>query len=211
MNGLRKKIRTILKEYWSADEYPEFTDGQFNPLFKNRPYLPTMNMNTAPLSEDENIPEQLEKRQLPIEYDYMWGDYIKSLGDSVTQIMPNIGLEAIQNTNTKDLVRVLAEKYPELYDEFAEWIYKQLHGQISEAEISYEEINKKDLPYKFPELFDDFIQSKTEAEIREVAPTIDLRQEPEDLMVDMDKNYPSLFDNFADWLFNREQNQTTFK
>lgn len=118
-----------LNEWWSADEYPEFTDGQFNPLFKNRAYPAQINMNTAPLAE---------------------------------------------------------------------------------TEISSDDLHKKDLPYQFPELFEDFVQAKTEAEIREIAPAIDLNQNPISLMADMEKNYPSLFDNFADWLYNRERNQTTF-
>jgi hypothetical protein len=82
---------------------------------------------------------------------------------------------------------------------------------LDEAEISSEEINKKKLPYRFFELFDDFVIEKTESEIREIAPTIDLSQRPDLLMMSLETNYPELFDSFADWLFNKEKNQTTFK
>ena len=112
----------------TADEYPDFFDGQNNPLFKNSAYPPVMNTNDKPLSE---------------------------------------------------------------------------------TEISNEELHKKDLPYRFSHLFDDFVTEKTEAEIREIAPTIDLNQNPGMLMMNLETNYPSLFDNFADWLFNREKKKTT--
>lgn len=118
-----------LQEFWSANEYPEFTDGQFNPTFHNRPYLPAMNMNTAPLS--------------------------------------------------------------------------------NESVMTPEEINKKKLPYRFPEMFDDFVIEKTEAEIREIAPNIDLNQAPKVLIKDLEKNYPSIFDDFAEWIFNQQKNKTT--
>lgn len=80
---------------------------------------------------------------------------------------------------------------------------------IKETEISPEEINKKDLPYKFSNLFDDFVREKTEAEIREIAPTLDLSQKPALLMMNIETNYPDLFDSFADWIFTHEKNQTT--
>lgn len=118
-----------LQEFWSANEYPEFTDGQFNPTFHNKPYPPAMNMNTAPLS--------------------------------------------------------------------------------NESVITSEELNKKKLPYMFPEMFDDFLIEKTEAEIREIAPTIDLNQPIKKLLKDLEENYPSIFDDFADWIFNKQKNKTT--
>jgi phosphoribosylpyrophosphate synthetase len=80
---------------------------------------------------------------------------------------------------------------------------------IHETEISSEEINKKELPYRFSHLFDDFVTEKTEAEIREIAPTLDLNQKPGMIIMNLETNYPSLFDNFADWLFNKEKKQTT--
>lgn len=111
-------------------EYPDFFDGQNNPLFANRAYPPVVNINDKPLSE---------------------------------------------------------------------------------TEISSEEINKKELPYKFSNLFQDFLFEKTEAEIREIAPTINLQQNPHALIIDMEKNYPSLFDTFAQWIFDKEKSNTTFK
>lgn len=115
-----------LNEFISADEYPDFFDGQFNPSM--HAYPPVQNMNNQPLAE---------------------------------------------------------------------------------TEISSEEINKKDLPYKFSHLFDDFVTEKTEAEVREIAPTIDLNQKPVLLMMSLEVNYPSLFDTFADWLFEKEKSKTT--
>jgi len=117
--SLWAKRKPELKEFISADEYPDFKDGQFNPLMRNRAYPPTMNMNTMPLSEEE---------------------------------------------------------------------------------ISQEELNKKDLPYKYSNLFNDFVSEKTEKEIREIAPSLDLNQNKNRLIMNIEKNYPSLFDNFAEWL-----------
>lgn len=119
-----------LDEFISPKEYPEFTDTQFNPLFKNRPYPPQMNMNALPLSEEETL--------------------------------------------------------------------------------SIDELNKKELPYKYPEMIDDFIREKTEGEIREIAPTIDLNQKPIMIVRELSKNYFSLFDNFAEWIYEKKKNNTTF-
>lgn len=122
MENLRKLIRQILKEDWkhlTADEYPDFFDGQANPLFQNRAYPPTMNMNNQPLGE---------------------------------------------------------------------------------TIMSQEELNIKDLPFQHPEMFADYVRLKTEPEIREIAPELSLKQEPEALMKDIQQNYPALFDSFAEWL-----------
>lgn len=87
---------------------------------------------------------------------------------------------------------------------------KNMNNQpLAETEISSEEINKKDLPYKFSHFFDDFVSEKTEVEIREIAPTIDLNQKPSLLMMSLEVNYPSLFDMFAEWLFEKEKSKTT--
>ena len=87
---------------------------------------------------------------------------------------------------------------------------KKINNQpLAENIISSEEINKKELPYIFSHLFDDFVTEKTEVEVRVIAPTIDLNQKPSLLMMSIEINYPSLFDTFADWLFDREKNVTT--
>lgn len=280
-----------LNEWLSADEYPEFDDGQFNPIFKNRPYLPSMNMNTAPLSEDSAEPQVIQKLALPLEYHYMWGDFLASKGDTIKDIMPNIVKQGIQNVNTRSLVYDMQNKNPELYQDFANWIDQQLHGEpvisedeisptitqfllnklraydaqhkgggkygdayeahgktyeftqdetvakqakkdsnkvsknefkpnqwayiitlnkeLSESEITPEEVNKKQLPYKFADLFDDFVTQKTEPEIRAIAPNLDLNQDPGVLISDLEKNYPSLFDEFADWIYNTQKDKTT--
>lgn len=112
-----------INEFISADEYPDFLDGQFNPSMEDMPYPPVMNMNTMPLSEDE---------------------------------------------------------------------------------ISQEELAKKDLPYKHSNLFHDFVLSKTEKEVREIAPGLDLNQNQNLLVMTIEKEYPSLFDNFAEWLADRK-------
>ena len=117
-----------LEEYWSADEYPEFTDGQFNPTFKDRAYLPTMNMNTAPLAEDADMPPTIEKLQLPLEYDYMWGDFLAAQGGDIAKILPQVAQQGVQS-NTRALVRQLAIDSPDVFQKFANWIYEQLHGQ----------------------------------------------------------------------------------
>lgn len=114
-----KKTNKPLKEFTSAGTYPDFKDSQFNPLMKDRAYPPKMDMNTAPLAEDE---------------------------------------------------------------------------------ITQEELTKKDLPYKYSNLFQDFVLEKTEKEIREIAPGLDLNQNKNRLIITLEKKYPSLFDNFADWL-----------
>ena len=81
---------------------------------------------------------------------------------------------------------------------------------IKETIISNEDLNKKQLPHKHPELFSQFVKEKTEDEIKEIAPSIDLSQEPAYLIKNLETNYPALFDSFADWLFENFKNQTTF-
>lgn len=81
---------------------------------------------------------------------------------------------------------------------------------LAEDIINNEELNKKQLPYKHPELFHQFVKEKTEDEIKEIAPSIDLSQEPSYLIKNLETNYPALFDSFADWLFENFKNQTTF-
>lgn len=80
---------------------------------------------------------------------------------------------------------------------------------IKEMEISPEELNKKQLPYKNQDLFDDYVLEKTEAEIREIAPTLDLNQRPDLLIKTIETKHPELFDNFAEWLSNKIQPETT--
>lgn len=108
-----------MMEFLSADEYPDFLDGQNNPFMYGKAYPPVMNMNAAGLSEEE---------------------------------------------------------------------------------ISQEELSIKDLPLKHSNVFHDYVFDKTEAEIREIAPTINLDMNPHALVLYIEKNNPDLFDSFAEWL-----------
>ena len=94
------------------------------------------------------------------------------------------------------------------------WMTDEKHPEgvetIKETIISNEDLNKKQLPHKHPELFSQFVKEKTEDEIKEIAPSIDLSQEPAYLIKNLETNYPALFDSFADWLFENFKNQTTF-
>jgi len=92
--------------------------------FSGKPFTGVKAIKEIELSSDE-----LNKKELPIKYHYKWGDFIQSKGAAVREIMPNIGTQAISNVNTNALVRDLAEKEPAVYDEFAEWIYQDLHSK----------------------------------------------------------------------------------
>lgn len=339
-----------LNEFIKSNPYPEFTDGQFNPLFKNRPYPPDANMNTAPLSElygKPNIsPEaikyllnkmkisnatylgsgasgdayQFDNRVIKFTKDikearfaqklagknfahianiYKVSRYAEKAGDWIYIILMEklqplteeykkiyflyekvfSAYEEFVGTTGQDIPFEYALKNadaPEFDDFFETWkrrhikehmqdfiqidkqveetkkevqkvmkdsVYGNLHDlhsgniglkpngnlaffdmrwhgfsghpekmkTISETEISQEEINKKELPFKFPELFDDFVLAKTEPEIREVAPDINLNKSPELIIMDLQTNYPSLFDNFAEWIFDNQKSNTTFR
>ena len=71
---------------------------------------------------------------------------------------------------------------------------------LAEEEISQEELDVRDLPLKYSNLFDDYVLIKTEAEIREIAPGLDLNQNPHRLILKIQKNHPELYDSFAEWL-----------
>ena len=65
-----KKRKPEIFEFLSADEYPDFLDGQFNPFMAGKPYPPKMNMNPSinPLAEEEISQEELDVRDLPLKY-----------------------------------------------------------------------------------------------------------------------------------------------
>lgn len=71
---------------------------------------------------------------------------------------------------------------------------------LKETDINTD-VEKKHLPYKHPELLQRFISFETEANIRSVAPEINLQRPPLEIIKDFDHFYPSLFDNFAEWIF----------
>jgi hypothetical protein len=71
---------------------------------------------------------------------------------------------------------------------------------LGEEEISQDEIDIRDLPLKHSNMFDDFVTEKTESEIREIAPLIDLGMNPHALVLHLEKNSPDLYDSFAQWL-----------
>ena len=125
---LQSSIPNIELQEWkfTADEYPDFMDTQYNPAMANRPYPPLANVNSSPLAED--IDQDVEKRHLP---------------------------------------------------------------------------------YKHPELLQRFINLETEANIRSVAPEINLQRPPLEIIKDFDHFYPSLFDNFAEWIFTLSGDQIT--
>lgn len=132
---------------------------------------------------------------------------------------PNIP-DSVQNINLKQEDRLSRNDYPNFFDSQFNKDLKNTpfppvanvnNAPLREDVIDNEELNKKDLPHKFPELFKDFVKEKTDAEIKEIAPAIDFSQEPEYLVRNLETNYPALFDNFSDWLFDRKKNQTTFK
>lgn len=331
-----QKINKTLREFTSAGAYPDFKDGQFNPLMKDRAYPPTMNMNTAPLSEDreelgqhselvEKIMAQLGVKNFVFAGHGSMGDAYFIPNDRVLKITTD-RTEAVESSKikgknlphlaniyevyalkgdydgiyviigekleqTSDIQRVtdLLQKYlynmhnsdvgslfrnyldgdisrasleemrvgiEEYYQESpqdgldAEWLFDSKMGivddmkangvrttdfnhlpnqglkkngilavfdlgfgrrdqempevvkdlTLAEDEISQEELIKKDLPYQYSNLFQDFVLEKTEKEIREIAPGLDLTQNKNRLIINLEKNYPSLFDNFADWL-----------
>ena len=132
---------------------------------------------------------------------------------------PNIP-DNVQNINLKQEDRLSRNDYPNFFDsqfnkDLANTPFPPVanvnNAPLREDIIDNENLNKKDLPHKFPELFKDFVKEKTDVEIKEIAPAIDFSQEPEYLVRSLEVNYPELFDNFADWLFDRKKNQTTFK
>jgi len=113
-----------LEEFWSADEYPQFDDGQFNPTFHNRPSLSVMNMNTAPMREAEMSQEEVNVQLLPLEYHYMFDDFVTNTTEAeLREIAPTLDL----NRNTKDIVLDIKKNYPSLYDNFAEFIDDRLN------------------------------------------------------------------------------------
>lgn len=71
---------------------------------------------------------------------------------------------------------------------------------LAEEEISQDELDIRDLPLKYSNMFDDFVTEKTESEIREIAPLIDLGMNPHALVMHLEKNSPDLYDSFAQWL-----------
>lgn len=83
--------------------------------------------------------------------------------------------------------------------------------RLHENKISQDELEKKSLPYKYANLIDDFIVIKTEAEIREIAPSINLRQEPVLVIKQMEQKYPELFDNFAEWIHEKIHGQVSLQ
>lgn len=101
----------------------------------------------------------------------------------------------------EDMKHLTADEYPDFFDGQFNSSFKNKPYTVKESEISQEELNKKSLPYKHADMIDDFILQKTEEEIREIAPTINLNRTPILIVKDLDDNYPSLFDNFADWIY----------
>ena len=135
---------------------------------------------------------------------------IQELKDEVSKIMPADQVEDSLSDFHPGNIGKKSDGTIAFFD--LRWDYKDHPTNlktIKETEISPEEINKKDLPYKFSNLFDDFVREKTESEVREIAPTLDLSQKPALLMMSIETNYPDLFDSFAEWIFNHEKNQTT--
>ena len=117
-------------------------------------------------------------------------------------------LDNINEMNTKDIRDV-----PEFLDPLSNPLMKnrpyptgiKIANQLSEEEISTQELEKKLLPMQFPHLFDDFVREKTEREIREIAPNLNINQSAILLMKDIKKNYPSIYDNFAQWISDKKQ------
>jgi len=132
MKSLRGLIKNILSEIElnSLEEtqviksdYPEFQDGQANPIFHNKAYPPKMHMNTSPLGESEISQEELDKKLLPIEYHYMFDDFVTYTTEAeLREIAPAIDL----NRNTKDIVLDIKKNYPSIYDNFAKFISDRL-------------------------------------------------------------------------------------
>lgn len=71
---------------------------------------------------------------------------------------------------------------------------------IKETEMTASEVNVKKLPYQFSDMITDFIAEKSIEELREIAPTLNLSQNPILIVKQMDREYPGLFDNFAQWI-----------
>ena len=71
---------------------------------------------------------------------------------------------------------------------------------IKETEMTASEVNVKKLPYQFSNMITDFIAEKSIEELREIAPTLNLSQNPILIVKQMDREYPGLFDNFAQWI-----------
>jgi len=128
MESLRNYIRKILKEYGGvnippANDYPEFTDGQSNPIFHARATPPTMNMNTAPMREAEMSQEEVDVQLLPLEYHYMFDDFVMySTEAEIREIAPTLDLVR----NSKDIVMDIKKNYPSLYDNFAKFISEKI-------------------------------------------------------------------------------------
>jgi hypothetical protein len=125
MENLRKLIRQILKEdlaHLTADEYPDFFDGQANPLFQNRAYPPTMNMNNQPLGETVMSQEELDIKKLPYKYPDQLEDFIRLKTDEeIREIAPDLNFKQEPSA----LIADIDQNYPALFDSFAEWLRTQ--------------------------------------------------------------------------------------
>ncbi len=118
-----KKRKPEIFEFLSADEYPDFLDGQFNPFMAGKPYPPKMNMNPSinPLAEEEISQEELDVRDLPLKYSNLFDDYVLIKTEAeIREIAPGLDL----NQNPHQLILTIQKNHPELYDSFAEWLHE---------------------------------------------------------------------------------------
>lgn len=118
-----KKRKPEIFEFLSADEYPDFLDGQFNPFMAGKPYPPKMNMNPSinPLAEEEISQEELDVRDLPLKYSNLFDDYVLIKTEAeIREIAPGLDL----NQNPHKLILTIQKNHPELYDSFAEWLHE---------------------------------------------------------------------------------------
>ena len=110
-----KKRKPEIFEFLSADEYPDFLDGQFNPFMAGKPYPPKMNMNPSinPLAEEEISQEELDVRDLPLKYSNLFDDYVLIKTEAeIREIAPGLDL----NQNPHKLILTIQKNHPELYD-----------------------------------------------------------------------------------------------
>lgn len=131
-------------------------------------------------------------------FDFGYGD------TNIPSSVPNIDLN--ENIGPNDFPEFLdTQSNPLMFARPFPPVMNPNTAPLRETEISQEEVDKKYLPYRHADMIDAFIQSKSEAEIREVAPDIDLNRSAQEIVSDLDAKYPSIFDNFAEWIFQNKK------
>jgi len=129
--GENKKVHTNQlqineeAENMTRMDYPDFLDTQYNPNMENSPYPPMTNPNRAPMREVQLSPEEVNKKNLPLQYHNLWSEFLQANQAALGDILPTLRRQ-YSNLETLQTVKDVEKDNPALYDEFAEWIYNAL-------------------------------------------------------------------------------------